>query len=72
MTATATATLDATRPRNLTAMDRCDTGDCSAAAKWLVVFPGQSELIFCAHHGRKNEDALSTVGATVHKDDIEP
>lgn len=45
--------------RTLTALDRCDSGKCAAAAK--VLAKGlQGELLFCGHHYHKNEDALSS------------
>ena len=42
----------------LTAMDRCDS--CGAQAYIAAEING-SELLFCAHHGRKYEDKLREV-----------
>ena len=41
----------------LTAADRCDR--CGARAYVRVVLPGGGELLFCAHHGRAHETALT-------------
>ncbi|WP_196716586.1 DUF7455 domain-containing protein [Actinomyces trachealis] len=44
--------------RPLTTADRCDT--CGAQAYFRVVL-ASGELLFCAHHGRKNAAALERV-----------
>lgn len=45
--------------RDLLAVDRCDA--CSAAGRVRAVKNG-SELVFCAHHGRKNVKSLVEQG----------
>ena len=45
--------------RTLTALDRCDSGKCGAAAKVLVKGL-EGELLFCGHHYHKNESKLSS------------
>jgi hypothetical protein len=40
----------------LEAVDRCDS--CGAQAYIRAVMPGESELLFCAHHGRRHEEKL--------------
>lgn len=47
----------------LTAMDRCDS--CGAQAYIAAVVNG-SELLFCAHHGRKYEEKLRAVATSWH------
>lgn len=47
----------------LTAMDRCDS--CGAQA-YIAAEVNGSELLFCAHHGRKYEDKLRSVATTWH------
>ncbi|MFT0763196.1 hypothetical protein [Scrofimicrobium sp. R131] len=42
--------------RELTALDRCDA--CGARA-WVRAVLGETELLFCAHHGTKNLGALA-------------
>lgn len=52
----------------LTAQDRCDVGNCGAAAHVRVAI-GESALDFCGHHFRKNEPGLmGTSGARVVAD----
>jgi hypothetical protein len=41
---------------NLSATDRCDR--CSAQAYVRVVLPGGTDLLFCAHHWNRHEEAL--------------
>lgn len=60
--------------RPLTTADRCDA--CGAQAYVRVVL-GSGELLFCAHHGRKNATALEKVAlfvqdesARLHQDDV--
>lgn len=40
----------------LMAVDRCDS--CGAQAYIRAVMPGESELLFCGHHGRRHEEKL--------------
>jgi len=47
----------------LTASDRCDS--CGAQA-YIRVSIGESELFFCAHHGKKYQDKLSTIASDWH------
>jgi hypothetical protein len=47
----------------LTAMDRCDS--CGAQA-YIAADVNGSELLFCAHHGRKYEEKLRAVATTWH------
>ena len=47
----------------LTALDRCDS--CGAQAYVSAVVNG-SELLFCAHHGRKYEEKLRAVATSWH------
>ena len=47
----------------LTSSDRCDS--CGAQA-YIRVAIGSSELLFCAHHGKKYQDKLATVASNWH------
>lgn len=47
----------------LTAADRCDS--CGAQAYIAAEVTG-SELLFCAHHGRKYEEKLRTIATSWH------
>lgn len=47
----------------LTAADRCDS--CGAQA-YIAAEVNGSELMFCAHHGRKYEQKLREVATTWH------
>ena len=47
----------------LTAADRCDS--CGAQA-YIAAEVNGSELLFCAHHGRKYEDKLREVATSWH------
>jgi len=47
----------------LTASDRCDS--CGAQA-YIRVAIGSSELLFCAHHGRKYQEKLATIASDWH------
>jgi len=47
----------------LSAADRCDS--CGAQA-YIAAEVNGSELLFCAHHGRKYEDKLRSVATTWH------
>jgi hypothetical protein len=48
----------------LTATDRCDR--CGAQAYVRVVLSSGSELLFCAHHWRQNEDRLREISVNIH------
>lgn len=48
---------------HLTAQDRCD--QCGAQA-YIRVGVGGSELLFCAHHGHKYQEQLSTIASSWH------
>jgi hypothetical protein len=45
--------------RTLTALDRCDAGNCGAAAK-AKAKGLQGELLFCGHHYNKHSEALAS------------
>ena len=47
----------------LTASDRCDS--CGAQA-YIRVAIGPSELLFCAHHGKKYQEKLATIASNWH------
>lgn len=47
----------------LTAGDRCDS--CGAQA-YIAAEVNGSELLFCAHHGRKYEAKLRTIASSWH------
>jgi hypothetical protein len=47
----------------LTALDRCDS--CGAQA-YIRVMIGESELLFCAHHGRRHQEKLSAIATDWH------
>ncbi|MDY7527712.1 MULTISPECIES: hypothetical protein [Cryobacterium] len=47
----------------LTAADRCDA--CGAQA-YIRVSVNNSELMFCAHHGRKHQEKLSAIADSWH------
>ena len=49
--------------RLLTAMDRCDS--CGAQA-YIRVNIGDSELLFCAHHGRRHQAKLEQIATGWH------
>lgn len=49
--------------RQLTAADRCDS--CGAQA-YVRVSIGDSELLFCAHHGKKHHEKLSAIATEWH------
>lgn len=65
MEQTQTLTREDTRDRELTSLDRCDS--CGAKA-WMRALMGDTELLFCAHHGTKNFDALSQVATYIQDD----
>lgn len=48
---------------HLTAIDRCDA--CGAQA-YITATVNGSELMFCAHHGRKYEAKLKAVATAWH------
>ncbi|MEO6826102.1 MAG: hypothetical protein ABI255_07300 [Microbacteriaceae bacterium] len=52
----------ATGPQ-LTAADRCDS--CGAQA-YIRVVVNNGELLFCAHHGKKYQEKLSTIAHSWH------
>lgn len=58
MSQTAQGTVDEQVTRELTAFDRCD--QCGAQA-YIRATLGESELFFCAHHGRKHEEKLREI-----------
>ena len=47
----------------LTGLDRCDS--CGAQA-YIRVKIGESELLFCAHHGRRHQEKLAAVATDWH------
>jgi len=55
-----TPTIDATP---LTATDRCDR--CGAQAYIRTVLTSGSELLFCSHHWRDNEDRLREISVSI-------
>ena len=50
-------------PHQLTAADRCDA--CGAQA-YIRVVVKNSELLFCAHHGRKHQEKLASIAESWH------
>jgi hypothetical protein len=50
-------------PHELTAADRCDS--CGAQA-YIRVSIGSSELLFCAHHGKKYQEKLTALATDWH------
>jgi hypothetical protein len=58
-----TTELNLDSSHELTASDRCDS--CGAQA-YIRVSIGTSELLFCAHHGKKYQDKLSTIASDWH------
>ena len=58
-----TATAEAPVTHRLTALDRCDA--CGARA-YIAAQVGDSELLYCAHHGRKFEEKLRAVATDWH------
>lgn len=55
--------LEATEEIQLTANDRCDA--CGSQA-YVQVFFKDAYLLFCAHHYKKNEEALQPVAKYVY------
>lgn len=55
-----TPTIDATP---MTATDRCDR--CGAQAYVRTVLSSGSELLFCSHHWRDNEDRLREIAVAI-------
>ena len=47
----------------LSAIDRCDS--CGAQA-YIAAEVNGSELLFCAHHGRKYEEKLRSIATSWH------
>ena len=62
VTAGSTATVERDSYQ-LTALDRCDS--CGAPA-YIRVMIGESELLFCAHHGRRHQEKLSAIATDWH------
>lgn len=62
VTAETTATLERDSYQ-LTALDRCDS--CGAQA-YIRVTIGESELMFCAHHGRRHQEKLEAIATDWH------
>ena len=58
-----TAVNDLNSSPRLTASDRCDS--CGAQA-YIRVAIGSSELLFCAHHGKKYQEKLTTIASDWH------
>ncbi|SKC49998.1 DUF7455 domain-containing protein [Okibacterium fritillariae] len=58
-----TATGTDAAQQQLTAADRCDS--CGAQA-YIRVTINNGELFFCAHHGRKYQEKLSSIAHTWH------
>lgn len=56
-------TLAPEAPAQLTAQDRCD--QCGAQA-YIRVGVGSSELLFCAHHGHKYQEKLTSIASSWH------
>lgn len=56
-------TVDDSVSEPLTAHDRCD--QCGAQA-YIRVSIGDSDLLFCAHHGRRNEEKLRQIATAWH------
>ncbi|RWZ61441.1 hypothetical protein ELQ92_10645 [Labedella populi] len=54
--------LESSAPQ-LTAADRCDS--CGAQA-YIRVEMNSGELFFCAHHGRKYQEKLTSVAQSFH------
>ena len=48
----------------LTASDRCDR--CGAQAYVRATLPGDTELLFCGHHGNAHRPSLLVAGASIH------
>ena len=55
--------VDESVSQSLTAHDRCD--QCGAQA-YIRVSIGESELLFCGHHGRRNEEKLRQIATDWH------
>ena len=58
-----TPTEEATIAYRLSAADRCDS--CGPQA-YIAAEVNGSELLFCAHHGRKYEDKLRSIATSWH------
>ncbi|GLJ60373.1 MULTISPECIES: DUF7455 domain-containing protein [Microbacterium] len=58
---TATSTPEAPVSYRLTAADRCDS--CGAQA-YIAAEVNGSQLLYCAHHGRKYEEKLRAVATS--------
>ncbi|WP_150306412.1 DUF7455 domain-containing protein [Planctomonas psychrotolerans] len=62
-TATEATTVDEMHSHQLTAADRCDS--CGAQA-YIRVVVSSGELLFCAHHGKKHQEKLSSIATSWH------
>ena len=62
-----TVTAETVTEFRLTAQDRCDA--CSGAA-YIAAEVSGTELLYCAHHGRKFEVKLRAVATTWHDESI--
>lgn len=61
-----TAVLDPNKTRViLSALDRCDKGDCGAAAMAHIEFPSGISLVFCRHHTEESRVQLEGKGAII-------
>lgn len=56
-------TLIETKSERLNATDRCDS--CGAQA-YIAATVNGTELLFCAHHGRKGEEKLRKIASHWH------
>jgi hypothetical protein len=63
MTTLSTPTETAVLEYRLTAQDRCDS--CGAQAYIAAEING-TEMLFCAHHGRKYEEKLRAIATSWH------
>ncbi len=63
MTTTTAPETSTTVEHRLTALDRCDS--CGAQA-YIAAEVNGSELLFCAHHGRKYEEKLRAIATSWH------
>ena len=66
-TPTPTATTETVTEFRLTALDRCDS--CGAAA-YIAAEVNGTELLYCAHHGRKYEVKLRAAATSWHDESI--
>ena len=64
---TAAPATDKVTEYRFTAADRCDS--CHAQA-YIGAAVNGTELLFCAHHGRKYEEKLRAVATTWHDESV--